>query len=139
MAGSALLLGALLLAGCDSQMSPIAVRPLSTTSQLFGIEHVISQIHPAKNEWLAAGLACPGSSYPCGLPFLVLAGALRQGGQWRVRLLVRYFTATEPDPPGPCKSQISDGLNTGQTDIIVGCFNGGSDQESFVTVLGFNT
>jgi hypothetical protein len=39
----------------------------------------------------------------------------------------------------PCKSQETSRLVPGEPAIIVGCFNGGSDEESFVAVLGFNS
>jgi hypothetical protein len=68
---------------------------------------------------------------------LVLGGADLDQGEWRVRLLIRYYTALSP-APDPCRAQRSKQLVPGETVIIVGCFNGGSDGESFVAVLGFH-
>jgi hypothetical protein len=84
------------------------------------------------------GLVCPSSPAPC-LPDVVLGGAVRDHGQWRVRLLVRYYASLIGTPgPGPCHGQITDKIVPGETVIVVGCFNGGSDGESFVAVLGFH-
>ncbi len=121
------------LAGCGSSGGP-------TASELFGVTTVISQTRYDDGDWLAAGLVCPGSSSSCkhyGLQDLILGGALLVKGQWRVRLLARYQTS--PDMASdPCRVQQTRQLVPGEPVIIVGCFNGGSDQEGFVTVLGFN-
>ncbi len=94
---------------------------------------VLEQLYPANGQWLAVGLVCPGGPGACA-PDLVLGGAVRQQGQWRVRLLARYYTALY-GAPDPCHAQLSDSIVPNEKVVIVGCFNGGSDLESFVVVL----
>jgi hypothetical protein len=71
------------------------------------------------------------------LPDLVLGGAVVTRGQWRARLLIRFYTSLF-GAPDPCHAQSSDELVPEEAVIIVGCLNGGSDGESFVIVLGFH-
>jgi hypothetical protein len=127
-----LLLFAQVLAGCRPSNQP-------TASELFGMTTVIPQTRYDGGDWLAAGLVCPDSSSSCeyGLQDLVLGGAVLARGQWRVSLLARYQTFPQM-APDPCRVQQTRQLVPGEPVIIVGCFNCASDQESFVTVLGFN-
>ena len=88
--------------------------------------------------WLPA-LSAPAAVVHLNTAFqdLVLEDALLAKGQWRVRLLARYQTSPQM-LSDPCRVKQTRQLVAGEPVIIVGCFNGGSDQESFVAVLGFN-
>jgi hypothetical protein len=120
------------IAGCEPSGVP-------TAAELFGMTTVIAQTGDSGAHWLAAGLVCPGSSGSCasGLQDLVLGGAVETRGQWRVRLLARYQTSHQM-ASDPCRTEQTRQLVPGEPVLVVGCFNGGSDQESFVAVLGFN-
>jgi hypothetical protein len=91
-------------------------------------------MHPNGQSWLMAGLT-PDVAAP-GLSDLVLGGAVDQGDQWHVTLLVRWDTSwygkVTFDWERPCTTQII----SNQPAIVAGCQNGGSDAESFVTVFG---
>jgi hypothetical protein len=120
------------IAGCGPSSVP-------TAAELFGMATVIAQTSHDRAHWLAAGLVCPASSSSCasGLQDLVLGGAVETKGQWRVRLLARYQTSPQM-ASDPCRTEQTRRLVPGEPVLVVGCFNGGSDQESFVAVLGFN-
>jgi hypothetical protein len=113
-----------------------AATTAAVASQLFGITRVIAQVNPGPGRWLVAGLVCAGGPGPC-VPDLVLGGAVAEHGQWRVRLLVRYATSWEGAPGDPCGYQVASRVVPDEAVLIVGCFNGGSDAESFVVVVGF--
>jgi len=108
-----------------------------SAAELFGTKTLIAQVHPHPTDWLVAGLTCPQAGTTCSIPDLVLAGALLQQGEWRVRLLIRLTTSYQA-APDPCSAQLTDKLVPEEDVIVVGCFDGGSDAESFVAVLGFN-
>ena len=131
---TALVLLTSVIAGCGA-----ATTSVPTAAELFGITTVIAQTGHDGAHWLAAGLVCPGSSGSCasGLQDLVLGGAVETKRQWRVRLLARYQTSPQM-ASDPCRTEQTRRLVPGEPVLVVGCFDGGSDQESFVAVLGFN-
>lgn len=113
----------------------------ATASEIFGFSNQLASV-TTNGKWIAAGLLCPANNAiqsPQGLlcePDLVLGGAVMKEGQWRTKLLVRFSTALLPSPD-PCQTETTSALVPNESVIVVGCFNGGSDGESFVIVLGF--
>jgi hypothetical protein len=108
----------------------------SITKQTFGLSTVLARTHPHKSQWLVVGTVSRAVDFGNGEGALVVGGAEKLSGQWRVRLLVRY--ALGGVGGSDCRTEPADQLVPGENVLIAGCLNGGSDGESFVVVLGFS-
>lgn len=120
---------AVALSSCNgSSAAPISAKTL------FGATSIYDQLRTRTGDLLAAGWVCPGKGCRSS-DDLVLGGAIRVGGAWRVRLLERFGMG----PSDACSWRSTFRLVPNEPVIIVGCLYGGSDDEGFVVVLGIDS
>jgi hypothetical protein len=114
----------------------------SLMTQIFGIPKdtwgdasVIAQLRPSKSKWIvAANENLPASCRNDCSPNLVIAAALFHNGTWHVDMEQR-FPITEI---GLCGAQFDSRLVPDQNVVILDCYDGGTDGESYVVVAGFS-
>jgi len=104
-----------------------------TARSLFGVTELVAQVHPTRGTWLVVG----GPSFKDWQRTsrgLKVGGAVDRNGKWRITELGNYPTSQDAaDSCGATREKI---VGPSGPVLVVQCWNGGSDGEHFVLVLG---
>ena len=98
-----------------------------SAEELFGVREVLAEVR-TDGVRLVAGYAPARGGFDGEVDF-VLAGAVRDGDDWRVRLV-------EPLMGGTCGANTVERLVPDEPSIVATCLTGGTNRVGYVAVLG---
>ena len=118
---AAALVGVLIACSADAPAADLSAE------ELFGVREVLAEVR-TDGVRLVAGYAPAHGGFDGEVDF-VLAGAVRDGDDWRVRLV-------EPLMGGTCGANTVERLVPDEPSIVATCLTGGTNRVGYVAVLG---